>query len=700
MFLMMEDTMSYKSFDLNIEKILEDWEPHHAVRELISNAIDEQELTNTKDISITKSSEDTWIIRDFGRGLKHTHLTQNENPEKIENENIIGKFGIGLKDALATFERHGIGVQIISKHGRIEIAKATKHGFDDIITLHAKVYEEEDRSFVGTKIILSGISDYYIHQAKQLFLRFNEVRRLDSTEFGDIYSRNHDTAVIYVNGVQVAEEENFLFSYNITSLNAKIKKSLNRERTNVGRTAYSDRVKSILLSSRSENVMDKLSMDLSNIDKGKQHDELLWLDVQVHAIKILNESKNRVFVTPGEAIQDNDLIDDMQESGENILFIPQKTAEKIRGTNDNEGNPIREIWEYRKEYTESFEYDFVPIQKLSKREQDIYNYKDRIIALFGGVPQNVSEIKISENIRPKLYEDSAAGVYESLNQRIIIKRSQLSKIENFAGTLMHELVHAKTGYSDVTRDFESALTSLTGKLTYHILSNDYSSLNDDNNQGYNDGKDYSFSSIETLEKAAQNQDASAQFRLGSIYFHGDGVKCDYNKSLHWFKQAAQNGDISAQNNVAAHYIEGWGTDIDYEQAIYWLKKCIKIPRAQSNMGYLYEKGYGVKRDYKKAYYYYHKAARKGYVEAYCHLAELYFEGKGVLKDSQEALKKLEYAASNHSAEAQYRLGEIYLYGKDDIIRDVGKAKKWLKKSFSNGVDEAGELLNQLINKSD
>ena len=41
---------SMREFDLNIEKILESWEVYHAVREIIANALDEQILTNTKDI--------------------------------------------------------------------------------------------------------------------------------------------------------------------------------------------------------------------------------------------------------------------------------------------------------------------------------------------------------------------------------------------------------------------------------------------------------------------------------------------------------------------------------------------------------------------------------------------------------------------------------------------------------------------------
>ncbi len=41
-----------KEFDLNIEKILENWEVYHAVREIIANALDEQKLTETKEIYI------------------------------------------------------------------------------------------------------------------------------------------------------------------------------------------------------------------------------------------------------------------------------------------------------------------------------------------------------------------------------------------------------------------------------------------------------------------------------------------------------------------------------------------------------------------------------------------------------------------------------------------------------------------------
>ena len=53
-----------KKFDLNIEKVLEDWDVRHALREVIANALDEQALARTKDVEISKDKAARWHIRD------------------------------------------------------------------------------------------------------------------------------------------------------------------------------------------------------------------------------------------------------------------------------------------------------------------------------------------------------------------------------------------------------------------------------------------------------------------------------------------------------------------------------------------------------------------------------------------------------------------------------------------------------------
>jgi len=168
-----------KKFDLNIEKILENWEPHHAIREIIANALDEQKLTNTSEIEIFKDNNNAWHIRDYGRGITIEHFTQNENEEKLNAKGIIGKFGIGLKDALATFDRKNISVKIISKNGQFTIGKSIKEGFDEIITLHIYIDPSYDSSFIGTEFILSQISDDDIQKAKDMFLNFSGDKEIE-----------------------------------------------------------------------------------------------------------------------------------------------------------------------------------------------------------------------------------------------------------------------------------------------------------------------------------------------------------------------------------------------------------------------------------------------------------------------------------------------------------------------------------------
>lgn len=188
-----------KYFDLNIDKILENWDLCHAVRELIANAIDESLLTDTKTPDIFKDESAWWRIRDYGRGLKYQDLIQSEDPEKIEHPSVIGKFGIGLKDALATFDRKGVHVLIRSRHGDISLSRISKHSFEDVITLHATVKPPSIPDLQGTECCLYGVPDSAIETAKQMFLIFRRDSLLETTKYGEVHHPNDNTGIIYIN---------------------------------------------------------------------------------------------------------------------------------------------------------------------------------------------------------------------------------------------------------------------------------------------------------------------------------------------------------------------------------------------------------------------------------------------------------------------------------------------------------------------
>lgn len=85
-------------------------------------------------------------------------------------------------------------------------------------------------------------------------------------------------------------------------------------------------------------------------------------------------------------------------------------------------------------------------------------------------PRKIKEIKISETMRKELGSFiERNGVWEESTGRIIIKRSQLKRIEDYAGTLLHEVAHAISGTTDFSREFEHELTRLLGIISSKAL---------------------------------------------------------------------------------------------------------------------------------------------------------------------------------------------------------------------------------------
>lgn len=448
-----------KEFDLNIEKILDNWEIYHAVREIIANALDEQQLTSTDPIRIYKE-DGVWHIADFGRGLDYHHLTQNENEEKINAENLIGRFGVGLKDALATFYRNGVKVKIRSKFGVITLKKSVKEGFNDIQTLHAQIDEPDDPYMQGTDFQLANCPDDSIEKAKSLFFCFSNEKVLESTKDGMILEK-HGIANIYINGVKVATEDNFLFSYNITKLNAKIKKALNRERSNVGRTAYADSVKRILQSVDSETVLERLMKDLENIMTGRAHDEMKWLDVQLYAIQQLTKKPaHYIFITPQESLERRMDVSDSMDDGYKVFVIPDNLKQRATSI-DN----VMTLEKYIQKKSDTFSAVEIPKKDLSPEESEMFRKIPEILSFMGGIPRNVKSIKITEALYSASDGALTVGLWDSATKTIWIKRSQLRSLKDFANTLIHECTHAESGAGDVSRAFEWALSENLGKQT-------------------------------------------------------------------------------------------------------------------------------------------------------------------------------------------------------------------------------------------
>jgi len=453
-----------KKFDLNMEEeLLEAWDASDGIRELIANSLDEAALSGTNEPEIFEDDEGRWHIRDYGRGLTHQDLTQGEDEEKLNNpDKVIGKFGVGLKDALAVLYRQGVDVTVHSPYITFTVEQASKAGFDDVETLHAVIRKTEHPDLEGTEVILDGCTEEDVEEAKQNFLNYTDAELLEQTRFGEVYEPAGDgSANIYVTGLKVATEEDFLFSYNITNTTKKIRDALNRERSNVGRTAYTARVKKILQACESGDVAERLVDDLEKVQEGTNHDELSWKPVQVHAARVLNARSEAIFVTAEEQGQMKDLLERARGDGKRIVTVPDRTRQELRSKSDVEGGEVRDVDLFQKEWEDSFEFEWVDVSELTERENEAWKLKDEILSLVG-VENLIEEVRISETMRSLDDGWKAAGLWEPTERRIVIKRDVLNSKPGFIGLLLHEAAHAKGGATDQTREFEGDLTDFLG----------------------------------------------------------------------------------------------------------------------------------------------------------------------------------------------------------------------------------------------
>jgi hypothetical protein len=66
-------------------------------------------------------------------------------------------------------------------------------------------------------------------------------------------------------------------------------------------------------------------------------------------------------------------------------------------------------------------------------------------------------------------EGETVGIWEPNTGSIIILRKMLNSVKDYAGTLIHEAIHAKSGAGDISRNFEHELTIAIGQVCEKAL---------------------------------------------------------------------------------------------------------------------------------------------------------------------------------------------------------------------------------------
>ena len=137
--------------------------------------------------------------------------------------------------------------------------------------------------------------------------------------------------------------------------------------------------------------------------------------------------------------------------------------------------------------------------------------------------------------------------------------------------------------------------------------------------------------LQELRPLAEKGNPKAQFRLGWMYGHGEGVIQSDEEAVEWYRKAAQQDHAIAQFNLGARYATGKGVVQNYEETIKWYEKAIEQGPAgdQAILGVRYVNGAGIAQDYGKALKCFRKAVEQGNTIAQLYLGSMYEYGTGV-----------------------------------------------------------------------
>ena len=77
-------------------------------------------------------------------------------------------------------------------------------------------------------------------------------------------------------------------------------------------------------------------------------------------------------------------------------------------------------------------------------------------------------------------------------------------------------------------------------------------------------------SLAIWQRLAMQGQVDAQYNLGVVHHHGDGVKQDFAAAMRWYARAAEQGDIPAQRAIGTMYMRGQGVRRNERVGMRWV----------------------------------------------------------------------------------------------------------------------------------
>ena len=196
--------------------------------------------------------------------------------------------------------------------------------------------------------------------------------------------------------------------------------------------------------------------------------------------------------------------------------------------------------------------------------------------------------------------------------------------------------------------------------------------------------------------AADQHDADAQYALGVMYEHGQGVEQSPAEAIRWYLLAADQGNAAAQNNLGLMYSEASGVPQDYKESAKWLRLAAVqgVPESQFALWQDVRQRSGRDAEFQGSGEVDSHGGRAGPRRRAGRIGFMYLMGQGVSQDDKQAAKWLQLAADQDVPAAQNNLGLMYMRGQG-VEQICEQAAKWLQLAAERGLPTAQQRLGTM-----
>jgi hypothetical protein len=403
-----------KYFDLNIgENVLIHLNIEDGLKEIISNSLDEHRIEQiNKDIRIYKNDDDKWCIRDYGSGLKQNHFKFNINEDKENDDESIGMYGYGLKDAIGALFTKKIKFKIYTSKYIFKPIMQAKKDFPDIETLHIEVIKNKTYELKsGTEFVFDNLTLDSISKAKNKFIKFLKPDNLYQDSDLKIFDSDGKQS-IYVNGVEVYNDSGFHFSYDIKS-SSKIKECFNRDRKQLDLDLLKKEINKIWKKINFDdkkikvNLLKKLK-NILNTTSGEYLCEFNQKDVLRNIISYFNSTNSFVFVGKKEKLTKIIKVK-IENDSKDILYLGDGVKQKFNVKN------IKDLYhkdKFYKDYDESTPHILTLMNYIEPPKH--INLEEYVCEIIKPIEKI---FKLGENLRNKITKIEMIEMDEKNNEK-------------------------------------------------------------------------------------------------------------------------------------------------------------------------------------------------------------------------------------------------------------------------------------------